>query len=257
MKKQFYSFLILVFLQSCKVSQDIKYLQGEINMQNALSHSTYKLIVQNNDILFVNLTTNNKEINEIFSAKSLGSSATVNYPSYENGLAFYSGYKVNEQGEIIFPMIGSVQVAGKSTSQIEKTIRDKFLDYANEVNVTVKLGNFKVTILGDLKSPKTINVPDEKMSIFELIGVAGDINLTADLKNVILLRESNGKVEKKVIDLTSSSLINSDNYFLKQNDIVYIPPKKNKFIINNYSQYFNSIIGGVSILLSITSIILR
>jgi polysaccharide export outer membrane protein len=255
--KLFFAIITFVLFSSCKVEQKIKLLQNEIATSNTQSyHSNHQLKLLPNDIIYINVITNNEEINDIFSQKASGI-ASQGVPSYDNGLASYRGFKIGLDGKIDFPTIGNIYVEGKSIEDLEKELKTKLNEFANEIKVIIKLANFKVTILGDVRNPKSIVVPDEKMTIFELLGLAGDVNITADLRNAVILRDYNGKIKKEIIDLTQSGLINSDYYFLKQNDVLYIPPKKNKFVFNNYIPYFGTILGSMSVILSVTTILLR
>jgi polysaccharide export outer membrane protein len=230
----------------------VKYFQDDLNETPQVLHENHQLKLQVNDILYINVITNNEEINEIFAIKSSGASSTMAFPDYNNGIAFYRGFKINMDGNLSFPIIGDILANGLTLSELENSLRQKLFVIANEVNVVVKLANFRVTILGDVKESKSIIVPDEKITIHELLGLAGDVNMTADLKNVVLIRENNNKTEKIKIDLSKSDVVNCDKYFLKQNDVLYIPPKNNKFLLSNFSPYFGSVISGISLILSLT-----
>lgn len=256
MKNTLLFICLLLLIQSCKISNKVQYLQTDFSSDSSKnSHTGFDLILKSNDILYINVITNNEEINDVFSMKGSGASSALAFPAYENGVGFYRGFKINKEGNLTFPIIGEIPAAGKKVFELENTLKAKLMDFANEINIVVKLGNFRVTILGDVKNPKSIIVPDEKLTIFELMGLAGDINMTADLKNTTILREIDGKTTKIKLDLTQSSIVNSDCYFLKQNDLIYIPPKNNKFIVTNYSPYFATVLSSFSILLSLTTIL--
>ena len=122
--------------------------------------------------------------------------------------------------------------------------------------VNVQLLNFKVTVLGDVSSPGTYSIKNDRVSIFELLGMAGDLSLTANRKNVLVLRDNNGKKERLRIDLTNPDVLASDCYYLKQNDLVYVEPIESKLKnINNSSKQFNisvisSVISSISVVAS-------
>jgi polysaccharide export outer membrane protein len=251
-----FSFLTF-FLISCKVGNQIKLVQNDIPTANKQTfQATHEIRFVPNDILFFNIITNNEEVNEIFSQKA-NNSGNQGVPSYDNGLAAYRGFKVGLDGNIDLPFLGMIKVQGKTSGELESDLKDKLSQFANEIKVVVKLANFRVTILGDVKSPKSIIVPDEKITIYELLGISGDLNITADLKNAVIIRDYNGKIEKNKIDLTKSDVINTEYYFLRQNDVLYIPPKNNKYIFNNYVPLVGSILSGITVILSLTTIILR
>jgi polysaccharide export outer membrane protein len=244
-------------LFSCKVGNQIRLVQNDIpSINKQVYQSTHDIQFVPNDILFVNVITNNEEINDVFSQKA-NTVGNQSVPSYENGLAAYRGFKVNLDGIIDFPILGPIKVQGKTSHELELELRTSLIQFANEVKVIVKLANFRVTILGDVKNPKSLIIPDEKITVFELLGLSGDVNITADVKNVTLIRDYNGKIVKQRIDLTNSDLINSEFYFLKQNDVLYIPPKNNKYIFNNYVPFVGSILSGITVILSLTTILVR
>ena len=122
--------------------------------------------------------------------------------------------------------------------------------------VNVQLLNFKVTVLGDVSRPGTYSIKNDRVSIFELLGMAGDLSLTANRKNVLVLRDNNGKKERLRIDLTNPDVLASDCYYLKQNDLVYVEPIESKLKnINNSSKQFNisvisSVISSISVVAS-------
>ena len=98
----------------------------------------------------------------------------------------------------------------------------------NKPVVTLQIQNFHVTILGEIKTPGTITIPNEKINILELIGIAGDLTIYGVRKNILVLREENGRKKEYRIDLTRSDFINSPVFNLQQNDVVYVEPNQSK-----------------------------
>ena len=184
-------------------------------------------IIQKNDLLSINVSSLNPEATIIFN--------TPNQPliSSSTGLIGSSqttGYLVNTSGEIIFPVLGKVKAAGLTqnelTHSLAKTLVDKKLLIDPIVNV--RIINFKVTVVGEVNKPSVIPVPNEKISMIEAIGDAGDMTLYAQRDNVLLIRVENGKRMTRRLNLNSPDFLSSPYYYLKNNDIVYIEPNKSR-----------------------------
>ena len=145
------------------------------------------------------------------------------------------GYLVDAEGTIQFPGIGSTAVAGKTRAAVEAALKTALLEYVKDVVVDVRIINFKITVLGEVNNPGVFTVADERVTIPQAIGLAGDFSQNGRRNDVTVIREIDGKRRVARIDFTNSELFNSPFYFLKQNDIVYVEPslkgvKKSGFI---------------------------
>ncbi|MDR1782980.1 MAG: polysaccharide biosynthesis/export family protein, partial [Dysgonamonadaceae bacterium] len=168
------------------------------------------------------------------------------------------GYLVDEKGEINFPVVGKIMVAGFTKSEIVNMIQEKLAKYIEEpVVVNLRLINYKVTVLGEVNRPGNFTITDEKVSIPEALALAGDLTIYGDRHQVLLMRTDNGQKEFYTLDLTNPAIVFSPLYFLKQNDILYISPNKAKAGNATYSQAVPMIISLVGVALTITSIIIN
>ena len=135
----------------------------------------------------------------------------------------------------------------------EMCIRDRFIEdkirpELKDPFVLVQFMNFKVVVLGEVKTPGQISVQTERMSILDAIGAAGDLTIYGERKNVLLMREENGKRIFHRFDLTDESLFESPYFYLRQNDVVYVMPNKaqrNNSNYNQFAQYRISVVGTV------------
>ena len=116
--------------------------------------------------------------------------------------------------------------------------------------------NFKITVLGDLKNPGTFNIPNEKVSFIEALGIAGDMNITANLSDARIYRETSDSLITRHIDLSTDEIFSSEYFMLKQNDIIYIPPNKTKSRTSKYSPIYIPLLTSVSLLLTTINIFL-
>ena len=136
-------------------------------------------------------------------------------------------YLIDKEGNIDFPVLGKVELVGLTTEQAKQKIREILQkDYLKDPIVNMRIKNFRVTILGEVNKPGTYTVESERVTIFEALGLAGDLKIKGKRDNVLVIRDFNGTKTYTRVDLTSKALINSPVYFLTQNDVVYVEPNK-------------------------------
>ena len=168
-------------------------------------------------------------------------------------------YLVDNDGNIIFPQVGTIHVAGLTKTQCEQMLVQKLSAFLKETPiVTVRMSNYKISVMGEVNHPGTFTVNNEKVNILEALAMAGDLTIHGLRKNVKLLREdASGKRSIVELDLNDPAIINSPYYYLQQNDIVYVTPNKTKAKnseVGNITSYF---ISGTSILISIASLLVN
>lgn len=153
------------------------------------------------------------------------------------------GYHVDEQGFMLFPIIGKVQAVGISYDSLQNLLQRKLKDggYVNDAVVTVSPMNFRVSVVGEVRVPQEIHVTGERLTIFEALAMCGDITDSGMRSNVVVMREKNGELTPIQIDLTKKTLFDSEVYYLQQNDIVYVEPtvarKRRAELNQNWPKY--------------------
>ena len=177
------------------------------------------ITIEPEDVLSISISSLNPESSAIFNFASNNTSSTVESSS---------GYTVDQNGEIQLPVIGSMQVANLTTAQVREKIEGKLHPYLKEPVVIAKLVNFKISIIGDVSHPGLYRVQSERLSVPEALSLAGDLNITA-VRRLMIIREKNGEREYIPVDLRSKDLFNSPHYYLKNNDIIYAEAGKSKF----------------------------
>lgn len=242
----------MVNLFSCKTAEKTFYFQGTLSQQNIQLHEKFIPVIKINDLLEIKLIAANEDAVKMLTPEIPNARSTITYSS--GGVA-KGGFLVNSLGEIELPFIGKFVVANKGREEIENEIEKKLSDYILNPIVQIQIINFKVTILGDVRAPGTFSVPNEKMTIIELVGIAGDLNITGKRKEVKIIREENGILKEYNVDLTQKNIFNLNTYFLQQNDVIYVKPNQAKLSNANVSQIFLPIISTISILLSAISIV--
>jgi len=138
-------------------------------------------------------------------------------------------YSVDKDGFLHLPVIGNIQVMDKTLSEVSAVIKDSLAHVLNQPIVSVKLVNRYVSVLGEVKYPGHFSFSQEKLSIYDAIGLAGDVTIYGNREQVILVRNENGENKRINVDLTKSNILAADYYNLRPNDIVYVKPMKKRF----------------------------
>jgi polysaccharide export outer membrane protein len=246
--------IVLFIITSCSINKKMVYFQGD-DFNNEIV-TNYQVQFKVNDLLSIQVFTSDIESSKPFNL-SIQNINQIN-TNYTSGSPSPAGYLVDNNGYINFPVIGKTYVLGLTKIQLVEQLNEKLESYVKDPVIDVKILNFKVTVLGDVAKPGTFNIPNEKITILEALGIAGDLNITGLRKNVTVIREQNGIKTKHLIDLSSNNMFSSPAYYLSQNDVVYIEPSRvkiNSALINTSNA--GIIISGASILLTSILLILK
>lgn len=257
MKKNFFilAALSLLLTTSCVSRKKIAYFQDLPELQAEVDLSKSNLEIQPNDLLTITVSAANIEAVQPFnlpvtSAPRLGSGGVT-------GAAELQSYLVDSDGNIEFPVLGTVHVAGLTRQELIEKMKKEISQYVQNPIVNIKIVNFQVTVLGEVNRPGTFTVPDERISLPKALGLAGDLSIYGQRDNVLVMRETGGKTEYKYIDLTSSDFINSPYYYLQQNDVVYVEPNKAQRQGASYNRNASVYISIASVLISLIVVIFR
>lgn len=212
-------FSILILSESCITRKDISYFQDiEDSLTTQPVTKDFEAIIQPGDILSVHVSSLSKEASSFFNVVGETTDEQV-----------ANTYLVSGRGDIEMPLIGSVEVANLTTQVAKDTLKAQLEKYLVNPTVNIRIRNFKVTVLGEVAQPGVYTIPNEKITLVEALGLAGDMTIFAKRVNVLVIRE--GKTERQFVklDLTSKEFFESEYYYLHSNDIVYVEPGKGKF----------------------------
>ena len=212
-----YLFLISLILTSCSTKKDLYYLQDIDQM--SINNTFEFLSIQPGDILDIQIKALNPESVLVFQRQS---ALTPQQGQLQNRVI--DGYLVGEDGTISLPLIGSINTTNKNTKTLALDLQEKLSPYIKSPSVNIRLLNFRVSILGEVNKPGTFTVLEERISVLQALGLAGDLSINGNRNNITLVRNENGKTEYYTIDLTKSDFMQSPYFFLKQNDIIYVQP---------------------------------
>ncbi|MBQ0016518.1 MAG: polysaccharide biosynthesis/export family protein [Bacteroidales bacterium] len=218
-------------MAGCRSNDEIAYIHDAerdiaVNLSGEFSNG-----IQPNDQLYIYVESEeagatipfNQETNKIAVRDGAALNAT-------NGATKVQGYLVNHDGEITFPVLGKLLVRGLTHNQLAEMIQTRLVNEGHLKNpiVTVKLMNFKVSILGDVARPGQLIVDGERVTIFEALSMVGDLTIYGQRQNVTIIREENGTRTIGQVDLSSKDIFDSPYYYLHQNDVVYVEPNMRK-----------------------------
>jgi len=229
----FCSLLSIFFLISCHSQKKVVYnYMEEVNdtlVKEAVKN--FEPVIQKNDLLSIQIysaSTKPDVSDALYNPPALtGSSSGSSSGTGGSSSSSNSGYMVDIDGNIRFPRLGIIHAEGLTKRQLADTIVSKITDLENPTAV-IRFLNYRLTVLGEVGHPGTFIIPYERVTIFEALGLAGDIPVTGQKDKVRVIREINGDREIGTVDLTSKNIFESPYYHLQQNDVVLVDVKKNK-----------------------------
>lgn len=216
-------FFSVVLVSSCVSRKDIVYFQ---EIENLVSEDNLEPIrFKKNDMLSIIVSAASIEAAIPFNLMSASQSS-----SGSSGLSgagnTQASYMVNIDGEIEFPTLGTINVLGMTTKELQDYLKERISEYVKNPIVNVRVMNFTVTMLGAVNGPGTFTVPGERISLPEALSHAGDMAISGRRDNILIVRELEGKKTYKYLDIRDPEILNSDYYYLKQHDIVYVEPNR-------------------------------
>ena len=243
--KNFIFLFFVVLMSSCVSKKDIIYFQNDEIDQSRVSNS-YKTIIKPDDALQIVITSLDTEAVRPFNLAAVSYSTTSNAAI---GVAQQQTYLVDNKGEIDFPVLGKIKIGGLTREELITLLKDKLSpDYILKPNINIRIANYKVTVLGAVDKPGSYTIPNERITLLEAIGLAGDLNISAVRNNILVQREENGQKVQYRVDLLSKNMFTSPVYYLQQNDVVYV--EQNYASIQSASSNSNT-----SLIISISSVL--
>jgi len=248
--------VVMFLLASCQSYKKVPYLQdSEVVEQETQQKNLYDAKIMPKDLLTIVVSCTSPELAVPFNLtvatqNNVTISNTTSQPALQQ-------YLVDNEGKINFPVLGELKVGGLTKKQAESMIVEKLKSYMKETPiVTVRMVNYKISVIGEVARPGTFTISNEKVNLLEALAMAGDMTVWGLRDNVKLIREdADGKQEIVTLDMNKAETILSPYYWLQQNDIVYVTPNKakarNSDIGNSTSLWFSA----TSILVSLASLL--
>lgn len=256
MKKAIYSSLLVITIViiSCTSKKKMVYFQG--NLPSTEVNKNYNPVFRHDDLLSITILGQDEATVKPFNLPIVNYNNNIG--GYTQGAPTLPGYLIDKDGNIELPVLGKLAIAGITRGEAIELIKEKLKGYVVNPTVIIRILNYKVTVLGEVKNPGTFTIPNERVTLPEALGIAGDLQITAERKTVLVIRDVNGKKTEFVVDLTSKDLFNSPVYYLNQNDLVYISPnraKMNSSVVNPANA--GIVISAVSLIITVLALITR
>lgn len=259
-KNFFYGILLVCFVSSCATNKDLAYFQDvnrtSITVENAEAYTP--ITIQPMDILDIRIGSLNADASAVYNHGAVSNNPTT-VTGGTDATSAASGYLVDKAGFIQMPNLGNIKVSGLSIPELKAMLVNTLQKYLKEPYVIASISNFKVTVMGDVGSPRVIRVQNERLNLTDAITLAGDLNISAVRSNILLIREQNGKRSYIPVNLNSKDIFNSPYYYLKNNDLLYVTPGKykNTLAIDNANRNIGIVTTIISLGITIVYFITR
>lgn len=218
--------LLAILFPSCVTHQDLVYMQGkydELQTYDDFDLPDYRLKPQ--DDLYIQINSLDDPSTNVFSVAEPGGGG-YNLTPYSAALL---SYKITKEGYLQLPVIGNLIVAGKTTNEVQIMIQDSLENVLSKPTVTVKLANRFVTVLGEVNLPGHYSYSEEKLTIYQALGLAGDITDFGNRKEVSITRNEDTINKVVTVDLTDPGIASSEYLYVRPNDLIYVKPLRKRF----------------------------
>lgn len=248
--------MVMALGVSCVSREKIVYFQ-DLEQQKALVDNIQNSFkIQPNDLLSIVVSAYDlnavRPFNLVSESRAASDLSGLSYTNTER-----QGYLTAEDGTIDFPVLGRVEVAGLTRTELSELLVKRISEYVKDPIVTIRVVNFKVSVLGEVTKPGTYTVNGERLTLPEALGLAGDMTIFGRRDNVLVIRDNGKTKEYKYIDFRDSSMLNSDFYYLQQNDVVYVEPNNAQIQSSSFNRNTGIYISVASLLISVLVIVFR
>ncbi len=214
--------IVSFFLSSCITQRNLEYVHTKKNAETAYKEASFpEYRLKPNDALYIQISSLDDAASNVF-AQSATPQTLDPYGAYMNS------FMVDKEGNIELPIIGKINVNGKTPEEVSYIIKDSVTNILSLPTVTVKLVNQYVSVLGEVRNPGHFVYSQDKLTIFNAIGLAGDITEYGNRRKVTVIRNIDGLNTKINIDLTQLDIVSSPYYFVQPNDLIYVSPLRKR-----------------------------
>lgn len=254
--------LALMAMVSCSTVKDIAYFQNKVVNEPEAIDKHAGIVIQPKDMLSIVVSSRNPELVAMFNLPVISYQAGSEVVAGA-GQQRLMGYVVDNEGYIDFPVLGPIKVAGLTRWELSELIKKKLLNdgLLTDAVVTVEFMNFKVSVIGEVNSPGTYTLQNDKVTILQAISLARDLTIFGQRENVCVIREREGERVIYEINLCDVDMFKSPAYYLQQNDVIYVQPsevKARQSTTDDKALRMTSIfVSGGSLLVSVAALIVN
>jgi polysaccharide export outer membrane protein len=215
--------LLSTSLVSCVPTRDVSYLQGSYSAQpTSVANQQSEYLIAPNDVLYIRVQSAQPELTRAFNLHE----NELLFGQSDPGSLYVNGYMVDNTGNILVPTVGKVLVKGLTISAAQELVQKSIANYVRNATVVLRLVSFRVTVLGEVKSPGRYTIFNDRATVLEALGLAGDLTPLGNRRTVKLIRQTREGSQVMLLDLTRPQLLSSPYYYLLPNDALYVEPVK-------------------------------
>lgn len=236
---------------SCISKKEVLYFQDIKTLTQQNQNTNYNTVIRPDDLLSITVSSQDPESVAIFNPVA-GAANALRTTNDRLGT-----YLVDSKGNVEFPFIGTIELANKTRIEAIALLKREINKYAKDAVVDIRILNFTISVIGEVQRAGTFTIPNERITVLEALGLAGDMTIFGERKTVKVIREENGVKNYGELDFTSIDVVNSPFYYLQQNDVVIVSPNQAQIqsgAFNRNSTIFISIAG---IVISVLTILTR
>ncbi len=240
--------LSVIIMTSCASRKDVVYFQNTGDFETLVDKNSITPKFKVDDVLSIYVSTLDNEASAPFNLFRGGSEGGLRPEQVD--------YLIDKDGEIDFPVVGKIKVAGLSSEELRVLLREQLSDYLKDPIINIRLRNFTITVLGEVNRPGTYPVEGERITIMEALGLANDLTIKGKRENVMVIRDFDGTKVYHRINLKRKEAMSSPVYYLTQNDVVYVEPNKSAITSSSLDNRATIAISIASILITSTVILI-
>ncbi len=256
MKKAVYFLFTIVLLISCAQAKDIAYFRDFDKSVNTIERDSFAFRIKAQDILSISIVSSEPEASSRYNLVTPQILSPEEPTNYIYSQPMLQNYLVDNEGYINLPALGKLLVIGMTKKELTKQLEKKLAPFFLEEMpiITVRILNFSINILGEVRNPGRFHTTNERLTIFEGLAMAGDISIYGKRNNVKVLRENEtGDRNIYMVNLNDKSIFNSPVYYLEQNDVIYVEPNKSRTNSSMYGEAENYRISTLSVVISLAT----
>ena len=245
---------VIFLLGSCASRKDLVYFQNDDINQTEVDNN-YQLTFKPDDLLQIIVSSD-----DLMAAQPFNLPLDISTPiaTRATGIPKLQSYLIDKNGEIEFPILGTLKLGGLTRIESIQMIKDKLSSgYLKSPIVNITITNFKITVIGDVQRSSVFQLANERITILDALGFAGDLNISGKRDNVLLIREEGNQKKTYRVDLRSKKLLTSPAYYLQQNDVVYVEPNNAKVQDAAFTRTTGLFISMASVFISLLTILTR
>ena len=252
MKKIITLIFATTVLFSCATKDDVVYFNGVNSSDNSIGLDSYSPTYHIDDELVIIVNALDAEAAKPFNKTSVSVSTDM---LDARGRERIQTYRVDSEGQIEFPVLGKIKIAGLNREQATLMLQEKLSDYIKNPIVDIETVNYRITVLGEVARPGTYTATNERITLVEAISLAGDMTIYGERENVLVIQDYDGKKTYTRVNLKSTDLFQSPVYYLSQNDVVYVEPNKTRAKNSAIGAQTGVLLSAIGLLVSVAALV--